>query len=55
MQFLDRIGKFLLGTFFLVISLSVLAAGILFYQWNPEHISKSVSFDQLDEINQWSC
>lgn len=37
---LDRAGKFLLGTFFLVISFSVLALGVVLYQWNPEHTFK---------------
>lgn len=40
MVVLDRAGKLLLGTFFWLISLLVLALGVFLFQWNPEHISK---------------
>lgn len=48
----DRVGKFLLGTFFLVISFSVLALGVVLYQWNPEQISEG-SAGNLGEAQQF--
>jgi len=50
---LDRAGKFLLGTFFLVISFSVLALGVVLYQSNPEHLSKRGAVDNLGDAQQF--